>query len=96
MSEQNSRFSRYRDGAIASILCAQVMPNMEVSERTQRTYDIGAIAILNQLMSGEWRFGSQHTEIDRQLLGEFFERITANAQTQGINLGLRPEALEAE
>lgn len=73
--------SEYRSGAIASIVTAEIMPQDDVSPRTQATREIGACTMLNTLMSGDLT-----THGDDEVFLEFLSRVMKNAERQGIEL----------
>lgn len=74
------KLERHRDGAIASMVTASIMPDRGVSARTEATRAAGASVILEHLMGGEW--GAD--DYSKQVVGEFLGRVIANAERQGF------------
>lgn len=89
MSEQDYRFRAHGDKALASHITAIIMPDLDVSERTESTYRVGAQIVLSQLAGGDWG-SSLGPEFYKQLMEEFLGRVVANAERQGFPLDINP------
>jgi hypothetical protein len=70
---------RYPDDALANMVVTRLMPEHDVSDRTQRTYTIGALALMDHLVSDEY---GPMKDSDRVVLNEFLARVATNADRQ--------------
>lgn len=76
-------YGNYGSRALASIVTAELMPDTDVSERTQRTYQAGAYYFVHHLIDGNW----DARESQRPEITEFLSRVIANAARQGFEIG---------
>jgi len=71
----------YGTSPLASMVTGYLMPDQNVSDRTQRAYEIGACEMMIHLASGEWEL---EIETGKGLIAEFLGRVIANAERQGV------------
>ncbi len=76
----------YGNGAVATTVAVNYLPDENVTNSTQLTYDIGATQFALNLIEGQWQ--------DKEgWMTEFLRRVIVNASANGINMyDLLPEA----
>lgn len=80
---RNYNVQDYAPMPLSACVTARLMPDQDVSERTDTTRRIGAQQLMNHLIAGEW--GGLH-DFDKTILGSCLRRIITNAERQGVEV----------